>query len=62
MLGRRDTYIKFDGNGTDVGEDKALCLRPAFADVPMKLLEITRFCAEFIKANMPKDRDYVAMM
>jgi glycosyltransferase involved in cell wall biosynthesis len=37
MLGRRDTFIRFGGYGSGVDEDKALWLRLALEDVPMKL-------------------------
>lgn len=37
MLGRRDTFIKFGGYGRGVDEDKALWLRLALEDIPMKL-------------------------
>ena len=37
MLGRRDTFINFGGYGKGVDEDKALWLRLALEDVPMKL-------------------------
>ena len=66
MIGSRDTFIKFGGYGSGVDEDKALWLRLALEDVPMKLFR--RYTVlyrvhpgQFSKREKSRSNEVVAM-